>query len=103
MMEFHLTKERKKEHCKSRKKKIEISLSSRWKTFFKKQKSFFTTRVEVENCVCVLLILLHSSSSSSSSLNNEKKREAFCARQLQLSLYISLSLFHTHALVTHSK
>ena len=37
MMEFHLTKERKKKEQESKEKQIEISLSSRWKTFFKKQ------------------------------------------------------------------
>ncbi len=93
MMEFHLTKERKKEHCKSRKKKIEISLSSRWKTFFKKQKSFFTTRVEVELCLCT---------SYSSSFffffffeQREEERSFLCETTTTLSLYLSLSFSHT--------
>ena len=92
-MEFHLTKERKKEHCKSRKKKIEISLSSRWKTFFKKQKSFFTTRVEVELCLCT---------SYSSSFffffffeQREEERSFLCETTTTLSLSLSLSFSHT--------
>jgi hypothetical protein len=86
-------KRKKEKRARVERKQIEISLSSRLMTFFKKSSKAFTTRVEVELCLCT----------SSSSFfffffeQREEERSFLCETTTTLSLYISLFFTHTHS------